>query len=41
MFGGSDFVMMFERDCNLQLINRVNQHNNQGTMIGHAYPYSR
>lgn len=40
-FGGSDFVMVFERDCNVQLINRVNQHYNQGTMIGHAYPYPR
>ncbi len=40
-FGGSDFVLVFERDCNVQLTARPNVHYNQGSAIGFAYPYSR
>ncbi len=39
-FGGSDFVMVFERASNVQLINQPNVHYSQGTWIGNAYPYS-
>jgi phosphatidylserine decarboxylase len=39
-FGGSDFVMCFERESNVQLICQPNVHYQQGTWIGNAYPYS-
>jgi hypothetical protein len=39
-FGGSDFVMVFERASNVQLISQKNVHVNQGTWIGSAYPYT-
>ncbi len=39
-FGGSDFVMVFERASNVQLINQANVHVQQGTWIGNAFPYS-
>ncbi len=39
-FGGSDFVMVFERASNVQLIGRPNVQYNQGTWIGNAYPYT-
>ncbi len=38
-FGGSDFVMVFERSSNVQLINQPNVHYQQGTWIGNAFPY--
>ncbi len=37
-FGGSDFVMVFERASNVQLICQPDVHYNQGTWIGNAYP---
>lgn len=37
-FGGSDFVMVFERSSNVQLCCQPNIHYNQGTWIGNAYP---
>ncbi len=37
-FGGSDFVMVFERASNVQLIAQPNVHYQQGTWIGNAYP---
>lgn len=40
-FGGSDFVMVFERASNVQLINQPNVHYNQGTWIGTAFPYGK
>ncbi|MCI5222808.1 MAG: phosphatidylserine decarboxylase, partial [Candidatus Electrothrix sp. AR4] len=39
-FGGSDWVIVFERASNVQLIAQPNVHYNQGTWIGNAYPYS-
>lgn len=39
-FGGSDFVMVFERASNVQLISQPGVHYNQGTWIGNADPYS-
>jgi phosphatidylserine decarboxylase len=39
-FGGSDFVMVFERASNVQLISRKDVHVNQGTWIGNAFPYT-
>lgn len=39
-FGGSDFVMCFERSSNVQITTRPNEHVQQGTCIGKAYPYS-
>lgn len=39
-FGGSDFVMVFERASNVQLINQPNVHVQQGTWIGNAFPCS-
>ncbi len=39
-FGGSDFVMVFERASNVQLISQPNIHYNQGSWIGNAYPYA-
>ena len=38
-FGGSDFVMVFERASNVQLISQPKIHYNQGSWIGNAYPY--
>ncbi len=38
-FGGSDFVMVFERASNVQLTGQLNVHQNQGTAIGRAFPY--
>ena len=40
-FGGSDFVMVFERASNVQLISQANVHYNQGTWIGNASPYAK
>lgn len=40
-FGGSDFVMCFERSSNVQITTQPNVHVQQGTCIGHAYPYSK
>ncbi|HEX8990211.1 MAG TPA: phosphatidylserine decarboxylase [Anaerolineales bacterium] len=37
-FGGSDFVMVFERSSNVQLICQPNVHYKQGSWIGNAYP---
>lgn len=37
-FGGSDFVLVFERASNVQLIAQPDVHYSQGTSIGHAYP---
>lgn len=39
-FGGSDFVMCFERSSNVQITTQPNVHVQQGTSIGKAYPYS-
>ena len=39
-FGGSDFVLCFERSSNVQITAQPNVHVQQGTCIGHAYPYS-
>ena len=39
-FGGSDFVIVFERSSNVQLIQQVGVHYKQGTWIGNAYPPS-
>ena len=39
-FGGSDFVMVFERASNVQLISQPHIHYNQGSCIGNAYPYA-
>jgi phosphatidylserine decarboxylase len=39
-FGGSDFVMVFERASNVQLISQIGIHYNQGSWIGHAFPYA-
>lgn len=39
-FGGSDFVMVFERASNVQLISQPNVHYSQGSWIGNAYPYT-
>jgi len=39
-FGGSDFVMCFERSSNVQITTQPNIHVQQGTCIGNAYPYS-
>ncbi len=44
-FGGSDFVMVFERASNVRLLGTAllgdwpNVHVQQGAAIGHAYPY--
>lgn len=38
-FGGSDFVMVFERASNVRLITQPNVHYQQGTWIGNAFPY--
>ena len=39
-FGGSDFVMVFERASNVQLISQPGIHYNQGSWAGNAYPYA-
>ncbi len=39
-FGGSDFVMVFERASNVHLTSRVGVHSQQGSCIGQAYPVS-
>jgi len=39
-FGGSDFVIVFERSSNVQLIGQPNVHVQQGEWIGTAFPYS-
>lgn len=38
MFGGSDFVMVFERASNVRLNGRVGEHVQQGNAIGAAFP---
>lgn len=38
-FGGSDFVMVFERSSNVQLVIPTGAHVNQGSWIGNACPY--
>ncbi len=38
-FGGSDFVLVFERSSNVQLICQPNVHYNQGSRIGNAHPH--
>jgi len=38
-FGGSDFVMVFERSSNVQLVIPAGAHVNQGSWIGNASPY--
>ena len=40
-FGGSDFVMVFERASNVQLVSQAHIHYNQGSWIGQASPYVR
>lgn len=37
-FGGSDFVMVFERATNVQLTSQAGVHYQQGTCIGSAFP---
>jgi uncharacterized protein YjbJ (UPF0337 family) len=37
-FGGSDFVMVFERAANVHLTSRPGVHSQQGSCIGQAYP---
>ncbi|MBI3567936.1 MAG: phosphatidylserine decarboxylase [Gemmatimonadetes bacterium] len=37
-FGGSDFVMVFERASNVELTSQAGVHYQQGTSIGNAYP---
>lgn len=37
-FGGSDFIMIFERASNVQLITQPNVHYNQGNWVGNAHP---
>lgn len=37
-FGGSDFVMVFERASNVQLTGQPNVHYQQGSPIGNAFP---
>ncbi len=39
-FGGSDFVMVFERSSCVSLIGQPNVHVQQGMRIGDAFPYS-
>ena len=39
-FGGSDFVMVFERASNVQLIGQPDVHYSQGSWIGTAFPYT-
>lgn len=37
-FGGSDFVMVFERASNVQLVSQAGVHVRQGCWIGNAFP---
>lgn len=37
-FGGSDFVLVFERASNVNLTSQRDVHTQQGSCIGHAYP---
>jgi phosphatidylserine decarboxylase len=37
-FGGSDFVMVFERNSHVELTCQANQHLKQGRRIGHFHP---
>jgi len=37
-FGGSDFVMVFERSSNVQLVCRPDVHYQQGAAVGTAFP---
>jgi phosphatidylserine decarboxylase len=37
-FGGSDFVMVFERSSNVQLVCRPEVHYQQGAAVGNAFP---
>ena len=37
-FGGSDIVMVFQRQSNVNLTAQVNTHYKMGNVIGHAYP---
>lgn len=37
-FGGSDIVMVFQRQSNVDLTAQVGTHYKMGTVIGHAYP---
>jgi phosphatidylserine decarboxylase len=39
-FGGSDFVMVFERASNVQLVSQAHIHYKQGSWIGQASPYA-
>jgi phosphatidylserine decarboxylase len=36
-FGGSDFIMVFERACNVQLTSLPDVHYKQGSWIGNAW----
>ena len=38
-FGGSDFVLVFERASNVDITWQPGVHKQQGQCIGHAYPY--
>ena len=38
-FGGSDFVLVFERASNVDLTWQPGVHKQQGMAIGQAYPY--
>lgn len=38
-FGGSDFVLVFERASNVDITWQAGVHKQQGTVIGRAYPY--
>ncbi|MFV0435124.1 MAG: phosphatidylserine decarboxylase [Leucobacter sp.] len=37
-FGGSDFVMVFQKEANVVLNGRPNKHVRMGTCVGNAYP---
>jgi phosphatidylserine decarboxylase len=37
-FGGSDYVVLYQRASNVNLTAQINVHYNQGECIGHAYP---
>jgi phosphatidylserine decarboxylase len=37
-FGGSDFVLIFQRESNVELICQPNVHYKQGSHIGNAHP---
>ena len=40
-FGGSDIVVVFQRQSNVNLTAQVGTHYKMGTVIGHAYPAGR